>query len=136
VFSDAGEQVGEVVLRIETVELGAFDQRVDRRGAAAAGIGAGKQVILAANGDAAQRALGGIVVERQSAVVEATHQRGPARPHVAEGLRELGFARELAHSTVGPCGAVGHSIGLYRSVLEGLGVDPFAGLPGHDAPRQ
>jgi hypothetical protein len=32
--------------------------------------------------------------------------------------------------------AVGHAIGLYRSVLEGLGVDPFAGLPGHDAPRQ
>ena len=32
--------------------------------------------------------------------------------------------------------AVGHAVGLYRSVLEGLGVDPFAGLPGHDAPRQ
>jgi hypothetical protein len=29
--------------------------------------------------------------------------------------------------------AVGHAVGLYRSVLEGLGVDPFAGLPGHDA---
>jgi len=32
--------------------------------------------------------------------------------------------------------AVGHAIGLYRSVLEGLGVDPFAGLPGHDMQRQ
>jgi hypothetical protein len=32
--------------------------------------------------------------------------------------------------------AVGHAIGLYRSVLEGLGVDPFAGLAGHDTPRQ
>jgi hypothetical protein len=32
--------------------------------------------------------------------------------------------------------AGGHAVGLYRSVLEGLGVDPFAGLPGHDAPRQ
>jgi len=32
--------------------------------------------------------------------------------------------------------AVGHAVGLYRSVLEGLGVDPFAGLPGHDAPWQ
>jgi len=32
--------------------------------------------------------------------------------------------------------AVGHAIGLYRSVLEGLGVDPFAGLPGHDTQRQ
>jgi hypothetical protein len=32
--------------------------------------------------------------------------------------------------------AVGHAIGLYRSVLERLGVDPFAGLPGHDTPRR
>ena len=66
VVSDADEQVGEVVLRIETVELGTFDQRVDRCGAAAAGIGTGKEVILAANGDAAQSAFGRIVVERQA----------------------------------------------------------------------
>jgi len=32
--------------------------------------------------------------------------------------------------------AVGHAMGLYRSVLEGFGVDPFAGLPGHDTQRQ
>jgi hypothetical protein len=32
--------------------------------------------------------------------------------------------------------AVGHAIGLYRSVLKGFGVDPFAGLPGHDTQRQ
>ena len=32
--------------------------------------------------------------------------------------------------------AVAHAVGLYRSVLEALGVDPFAGLPGHDTPRQ
>jgi hypothetical protein len=31
--------------------------------------------------------------------------------------------------------AVGHAVGLYRSVLEGLGVEPFAGLPGHDTPQ-
>jgi len=51
VVGDAGEHVGEVVLRVETVELGALDQRVDRGGAATAGIGSGKQVILAANVD-------------------------------------------------------------------------------------
>jgi len=32
--------------------------------------------------------------------------------------------------------AVGHAVDLYRSVLEGLGVDPFAGLPGLDTPQQ
>ena len=46
---DGGEHVGEIMLRVETVELGAFDQRIDRGGAAAAGIGAGKQIIFATN---------------------------------------------------------------------------------------
>jgi hypothetical protein len=32
--------------------------------------------------------------------------------------------------------AVAHAVRLYRSVLEGLGADPFAELPGHDTPRQ
>jgi hypothetical protein len=39
------------MLRVEAVELGTFNQRIDRGGAAAAGIGAGKQIILAANGN-------------------------------------------------------------------------------------
>jgi hypothetical protein len=51
VISDAGEYVSQVALGVESVELGAFDQRVDRGGAPAAGIGAGKQIILAANGN-------------------------------------------------------------------------------------
>ena len=102
VVGDAEEQVSEIVLRVEAVELGALDQRIERSGAAAAGIGAGKQIILAANGDTAQGALGGIVVERQPAVIETTDQRGPARPHIAEGLGKFGFARKLAHRIVGP----------------------------------
>jgi len=42
-------------------------------------------VILAAKGNAAQGAFGGIVVEGQAAVVESAQERGPACPHVAEG---------------------------------------------------
>jgi hypothetical protein len=38
------------------------------------------------------------------AIVEATHQRSRARPHIAEGLGELGFAGELAQSGVGRSG--------------------------------
>src|SRR5712692_6911138 len=55
---DAGEQVGEIELRIEAVELGAFDQRVHRSGASATGIGAGEQPVFAADRDATQGALG------------------------------------------------------------------------------
>src|SRR5438105_4786361 len=69
---------------------------------AGAGIGAGKQIILVANCDATQTALGGVVVERQAAVVEAARQRSPARPHIAEGLGEFGLAGERAHGLLGP----------------------------------
>src|SRR5690349_17754137 len=61
-------------------------------------------MILPAYGNTAQRAFGGIIVERQAAVVEATHQRGPSSPHLTESRSELGFARELAHGCVGPRG--------------------------------
>jgi hypothetical protein len=51
----------------------------------------------------------------------------PAKPrHRAKAVQSGGEAIQRA---------VGHAVGLYRAVLEGLKVDPFAGLPGHDAPR-
>src|ERR1700740_1119023 len=59
VVGDAGEPIGEIVLRVEAVELGAVDQRVEGRGAAAAGIGAGTEIIFAANSDTTQGTLGG-----------------------------------------------------------------------------
>ena len=43
VIGDAGEHIGEVVLRVEAVEFGALDQRVERGGAATTGIGAGER---------------------------------------------------------------------------------------------
>lgn len=42
VVSNAGEHIGVTVLRIETIELSAFNQRIDHSGAMAAGIAAGK----------------------------------------------------------------------------------------------
>ena len=48
-IGDTRQHVGEVALRVELVEVGAFDQRVHRRGAATAGVGAGEQVVLAAD---------------------------------------------------------------------------------------
>ena len=58
VVSDLGEHASEVVLRVETVELGAFDQRRDCGSEAAAGNGTGTGVILSSKqrASAAQRA--------------------------------------------------------------------------------
>ena len=69
-IGDAGEHVGEPGLRIDVVELGRVDQRVHDRGALAAAIGAGEQPGLAAEGNAAQRSLGGVVGQADAAVVE------------------------------------------------------------------
>lgn len=101
-IGDAAEHIGEVVLWVDAAELGAFDQRVDGRGATTAGIGAGEEVILAADGDAAQGPFGRIVVERQAAIVEAACEGGPAGSHIAEGGGELGFARELGRGLIRP----------------------------------
>ena len=119
------EQVGEIELRIEAVELGAFDQRVHRGGAAATGIGAGEQPVLAADRDAAQGSLGRVVVERQAAIIEAADEGSPAPPHVAEGGGQFGFARELAARSRPPIRRVPRrSASIAAGVLVGGGRRP------------
>ena len=56
---------------------------------------------VATDGDAAQGTLGRVVVEAQAAV-KAAGQCRPARPHIAEGRGELGFALQLEHGLVSP----------------------------------
>jgi hypothetical protein len=48
VVGDAGENVPEVGLRVEAVQGRGLDQGVEDRGSMTAGIGAGEQVVLAA----------------------------------------------------------------------------------------
>ena len=76
VVGDAAEGVGEPGLRIDAVEPGGGDQRVDRRGPFAATVGTGEQPIFPADGDGAQRPLGGVVAEADAAVVEEAGERG------------------------------------------------------------
>ncbi len=82
VIRNAGEHVGEVVLRVNAVELCAFDQRVHSGGAAAAGIGAGEEIVFAADRDTAQSAFGRVVVERQAAVSSKQRMRAAQRPRM------------------------------------------------------
>jgi hypothetical protein len=55
-----------------TVVRGTLDEGVHCRGATAAGVGAGEQIILPADRDAAQGTLGRVIVEREPAIIEAT----------------------------------------------------------------
>ena len=60
---DAVDGVAQPCFGIDLVELGGLDEAVDRCGAVAALVGACEQPVFATDGDAAQRALGGIVVD-------------------------------------------------------------------------
>ena len=62
VVGDAAEHVAQVGFGIEPVELGRADQAVDRGGALAAGVGAGKEVVLPSQRDGTQGPLGGVIV--------------------------------------------------------------------------
>lgn len=76
--ADASQDVPEIGLRIKAVELGRLDQGVDDGGAFAAGVGAGEEPVLAADGEWPDRAFGGIVVDLQIAMVGIAGERRPA----------------------------------------------------------
>ena len=50
-IGDAGDDVGEPGLGVDIVHLRGFDERIQDRGAAAAGVGTGEEVVLAAEGN-------------------------------------------------------------------------------------
>jgi hypothetical protein len=79
VIGDAGEHIGEPGLRVDVVELGGLDQRVEDGGALPAAIGAAEQPRLAAERDAAQRPFGGIVRQADVAIIEEASERGQRR---------------------------------------------------------
>jgi len=62
VIGNAGEDVAQIGFGVEVVELGGFDEGVDGGGALTAGIGSCEEIVLAAESDAADGALGGVVV--------------------------------------------------------------------------
>lgn len=91
---DASEHIGQPSVGIDVVHLGGDDQAVHGRGSLAAPIGSAEQPGLTAERDAAQRALGGVVAEANSAVVEEQGEGGPAPQHVSDGLVEVVGAGE------------------------------------------
>jgi hypothetical protein len=88
---DAGQHVSEIRFGVEAVDFGRANQAVDRGGALAASIGAGEQVVLAAQSDAAQSTIGGIV-SLDAAVVHVAQQRFPARERAAHRQRRVAIA--------------------------------------------
>src|ERR1700693_1493246 len=90
-----GENVGEPSLRIDVIELYGLDERVYQGRPFRPALGTSKQPRLPAQGQAAHRALGGVVRETDAAVMEESGEGSPAREHVVDRLGTRGMAREF-----------------------------------------
>jgi hypothetical protein len=82
---DAGQHIAKIGFGIEAVEFGCADQAVDGGCALAARVRSGKQVVLTAQGYAARRAFGSVVVDLDVAIVDEAGQRLPDREHRSAG---------------------------------------------------
>ena len=91
-----------------------------------------KEEVLAPEGDDAQRAFGGVVVDFQLAVVDISRERGPAYEGIADRRRRIGLAGERGERGFEPGVQVGEkrfSPGLtdgladFRRAASDLGFD-------------
>ena len=82
VIGEAFEDITQVGFRIDAVKLGRAQQAVDGRRALSAGIRSGEEIVLAAEGDHAQRPFRRVVIDLDVAVVSikpAAPAKGPER---------------------------------------------------------
>ncbi len=93
-FCHVVDDVGEIGFGIEAVELGGFEHGVDDGGALTAGFGAEEQIVFTGDGDAAQGAFGGVVVDADAAVGGVKGQIFPAAERIVDGLGEIGLGGE------------------------------------------
>lgn len=102
VVCDAFEHMVEIELRVEAVELGGSEQRVDGGGTFSACVRSREEEVLASACDDAQRAFGGVVVDLQLAVAGIASEPGSAREGVTDRRRRVGLARELREYCLQP----------------------------------
>src|SRR3546814_8615760 len=81
---DAREDIGQPRLRIDIVEPGRLDQRVEHGRALSAAVGTAEQPCLAAKRHTAQRPLGSVVRDADPAIIEEPGEGTPAPEHRSE----------------------------------------------------
>ena len=75
---DAGERVGQVSKRIDVIQLTGFDQGGDDGPVLGTAVGACEQRIFPVERDRTDRALDGVVVELDTAIIDEARQALPA----------------------------------------------------------
>ena len=73
---DAGDDIGQVGLRVDVIELGGFDERGEDGPVFGAAVGAGEQAVIAVQRQGPDGAFDGVVVDLDAAVAQ---EEGQAR---------------------------------------------------------
>jgi hypothetical protein len=82
----AAEHVAQIGVGLDAVELAGLDEARHGRPTRATAIGAGEEVVLAAERDGPDRALDRVGVEVDATVIQEAAERIPARERVADRL--------------------------------------------------
>ena len=83
--SDVGEGVSEIVLRVDPVELGCAEERVDRGGGVSPpGLEPANKYFFLPSATTRSAPFGGVVVDLDGAVIEISCERRPTRERVTD----------------------------------------------------
>src|SRR5262245_43070787 len=88
---DSGDDIDDVVVRLDSVELAGLDERGDHGPMLGAGVGASEQSVLASEGQGTNGALDDVVVDLDAPVVEEQAEALPARQSVSDRFGKLGL---------------------------------------------
>ena len=144
-IGQAAKDVSEPGARVDVVELAGFDQRIDGRRAAPAGVRAAEGPVFSPDGHTANGTLGSVVAHADAAVIEEARERWPSFQTVVHGLGDRVFRRQFPAFFAQPfLVSVDERFGLFLAhgtaligwaavdlALDGeQGVDPAHGLNG------
>src|SRR3546814_20093947 len=97
VRADAGDDIGEVGLRVEAIAPALLNHRVDGGGALSAGSSAGTEAVLASAGDSLHIPLTLVVAAFPSAVADIAPSFPPSLPGVSPAPRHAALSLLLSH---------------------------------------
>ena len=99
-IGNTGKHVAQISFRVEAIHLGGFDEGVHRGSSHAAGIGAGKKIILSRECKGPDCALDGVVGHFQATIGGIAGQCSPARQRIANGFGQRALAADLVERFV------------------------------------
>ena len=88
-IDNLGDDIGQIGVRLDTIELAGLDERSNDCPVLAAAVGASEERILAREGNGPNAALDHVRIDLNAAIVKKARQPIPAGECIADGLGQL-----------------------------------------------